>query len=320
MTDTNTDVLNARGDPRAGNGQMYVFQFPVDYFVNPDATVLEVIPIGNTRGYQAKTAPVLASDGQVVYWNMVRGEVRAWFGQRFSRGHSGMINLERGDPQYIAGRASPTLSHDPVEYFVCGPGASNEIWKADPGLENVFIVATDAVVSGRLSVTLDDAYIVYGTQSGTLHLAMATDLSTQWAVDEMNPIKGDLAVDETHIFVGDDQGNGVGQVVAWEMAYVVQDPTPSPTSVPTLTPSLIPTTPQTQVPTRPPTTLAPTRVDSLGGGTTATPTGASVADSTASPTRTSNLVETSGTEARVGYSVVRKLLACWGILAMHIIW
>ena len=67
MTDTNTEVLNPRGDPRAGTGQIYVFQFPVSYFENPNPNVLQVIPIGTERGYQAKTAPVLASNGQAMY-------------------------------------------------------------------------------------------------------------------------------------------------------------------------------------------------------------------------------------------------------------
>ena len=218
---------------------------------------------------------------------MVRGEVRAWYNQRFSRGHSGMINLDRGDPQYTAGRASPTLSHDPVNYAVYGPGASNEVWKTDAALENVTIVATDAIVSSRLAVTLDDEYVAFGTQSGALHLAWAKDLTLHWTTLEMNPIKGDLAVDDTHIFVGDDQGNGVGQIVAWEMAYVVQPPSPLPTAVPTQAPSPSPAigSALTSVPT-----AAPTRVNNLATTEAPTPpTTTAPAKTTQAPSRSSNV-------------------------------
>ena len=289
MSDTNTDVVNPRGDPRAGNGQMYVFQFPVDYFVTQDISSLAVIPIGTLRGYQAPTAPVLTDGGRAMYWNMVRGEVRGWVDQRFSRGHSGIINLGRGDPAYMGGRASPTLSHDPTDYSVFGPGASELVWKSDSDFLNVTTVATDAVVSSRLAVTLDDEYVVYGTQSGALVLASSQDLSTKWVVSTLNPIKGDLAVDERRIFVGDDQGNGVGQVVAFEMASM---PTESPSSLPTSAPSPAPnagTSTPTLVPTRAPTTATPTRV-----GLVASPVPTKVQGKTKAPVQTGNTVGSSG--------------------------
>lgn len=278
MTDSNTDVLNARGVPQAGDGQMYVFQFPADYFITQDTASLAVIPIGSLRGYQAKTAPVLADGGRTLYWIMVRGEFRGWVDQRFSRGHSSLQNLGRGDPPYIAGRASPTLGHNPANYAVYGPGASNVVFKADREMLNLISVEVDAVVSSRLAVTLDDAFVSYGTQSGTLVLASALDLTPKWNVSGLNPIKGDLAMDETHIFVADDQGNGVGHVVAFEMASRAMPPTEQPTLVPTDTPA------QSGGGT---TTLVPTRAEQIS---TSAPT---ISVATASPSRSPNATDTS---------------------------
>lgn len=298
MTDTNTQVLNVRGDPRAGNGQMYVFQFPVNYFASQDTSTLEVIPIGNVRGYQAKTAPVMASGGRALYWNMVRGEVRAWVDQRFSRGHSGTLNLERGDPPYIAGRASPTLSHDPVmDYSVYGPGADAVVWKADRLFVNVSIVETDAVVSSRLAVTPDDAFVVFGTHSGGLFWAPTDDISAPLEIARLNPIRGDLAVDSTRLFVGDDQGNGVGQIVAFEMASNPVTPTVTPTAAPVTTaPSVLTTRAPTTAPTVSPVTslptVTPTRIDMITDPTVA-PTLDIADDETAAPSRVANVVETS---------------------------
>ena len=199
MTDTNLNVVNARGDTRAGSGQMYIFQFPVDYFVSGNSSSLSVLPIGSIRGYQAYSSPGVAYGGQKLYWNMVRGEVRGWINQRYSRGHSGSLNLGRGDPAYIAGRASPTVSNGGSSVF--GPAASNAVWKSDQNLVNLTLVEIDAVVSSRLAVTEDDAYVVYGTQAGTLVSAESSALGIHWSVSTFNPIRGDLALDDTHIYV-----------------------------------------------------------------------------------------------------------------------
>eukprot|EP00977_Amphora_coffeiformis_P002529 scaffold473_cov156-Amphora_coffeaeformis.AAC.11 len=302
MTHTNTDVLNARGDPRAGDGQMYVFQFPVSYFATQDTSTLRVIPIGTLRGYQAKTAPVLANDGLALYWNMVRGEARAWVDQRFSRGHSVTINLGRGEPAYIGGRASPTLSHDPVNYSVYGPGADAVVWKTDRFFENVTVVQTDAVVSSPLAVTLDDAFVVFGTHSGGMFWAPTSDIGNFKEFARLNPIRGDLAVDEKRIFVGDDRGNGVGQIVAFEMAYSPTPPSVAPTLAPTTvapshaivteTPTMLPT----PSPSITPSTWAPTRVGMIATPTLP-PTMDISDDETSAPSRAANVVETSGITA-----------------------
>lgn len=285
MTDTNTDVQNPRGDPRAGTGQMYVFQFPVDYFETEDVTALAVIPIGSTRNYQAKSAPVLADGGLSLYWSMVRGEFRGWIDQRFSRGHSSIISLGRGDPAYIAGRASPTIGADDSVY---GPGAGLVVFKADSLLENVTTAETDGIVSGRLALTLDDEYIAYGTQSGSLAMLSTSDMTPKWTLSStLKSIKGDLAVDEYRIFVGDDGGNSVGSVVAFEIAYREVPPTSPPTSAPTDIPTRAPTT---MAPTTTPTaspTLEPTRLGLLESTFKPSAIGAD-GDTTLAPTRLAN--------------------------------
>lgn len=292
MTDTNQDVVNVRGDPQAGIGQMYAFQFPTDYFVTEDSTSLAVIFLGGVRRYQAHTAPVLADEGQSLYWPMVRGEVRGWVEQRFSRGNTATLNLGRGEPAYIAPRSSPTLSHDPVDFFVCGPGSSSVVWRADRTMTNLTMVPTDAVVSSRLAVTFDEQFILYGTQGGLLSCANSQDLSTVWTVGDgalsLDPIKGDIAVDATRVYVGDDQGNGVGQVVGLEIAYVVESPSSAPSSVPSTVPTLdsATTAAPTLATTELPTTHAPTRLVDLA---TASPTTRPSLSITPLPTRASSV-------------------------------
>ena len=323
MTDTNTDVLNIRGDPRAGDGQMYVFQFPVSYFTTQDTSTLRVIPIGPTRGYQAKTAPVLADAGRSLYWNMVRGEARAWANQRFSRGHSGAINLGRGEPAYIAGRASPTLSHDTVNYSVYGPGADAVVWEADRFSENVTIVPTDGIVSSPLAVTLDDAFVVFGTQSGGMFWAPTGNLGSFQEFARLNPVRGNLAVDNTRIFVGDDRGNGVGQIVAFEMAYSLVPPSVAPTLTPTTVTTPRPaigTESPTEVPTLSPSataslTLSPTRVDMIADSTVS-PTLDIVDDETVAPSQATNIIaETSGVTASFASAHTVLLLIFLGAVA-----
>ena len=322
MTDTNTDVLNVRGDPRAGDGQMYVFQFPVSYFTTHDTSTLRVIPIGPLRGYQAKTAPVLADAGRSLYWNMVRGEARAWANQRFSRGHSGAINLGRGEPAYIAGRASPTLSHDTVNYSVYGPGADAVVWEADRFFKNVTVVPTDGIVSSPLAVTLDDAFVVFGTQSGGMFWAPTGNLESLQEFARLNPVRGNLAVDNTRIFVGDDQGNGVGQIVAFEMAYSLIPPSVAPTLTPTtvttprpVTVTESPTKARTLSPSVASLTLSPTRVDMIVDPT-ASPTLDVVDDETVAPSQATDIIaETSSATARFG-SVRNALLVFLGAVVI----
>jgi hypothetical protein len=278
MTDTNTDVLNAVGDPQAGSGQIYVFQFPVDFFVNQDESSLAVIPVGTIRNFQGKTAPVLADGGRTMYWNMVRGEFRGWVEQRFSRGQSGTLNLGRGSPAYIAGRASPTLSgsgtsSDTLDYSIFGPGAGNLVFKTDRQLLNTTTVTTDGIVSSRVAVSYDDMYVAYGTHSGTLVLATSSDLAPKWTVSSLNPIKGDIAMDDTRIYVGGDQGTGVGQLTAFEMAYLDAVPSSQPTMAPIISSG----------------SPAPTQNELIGTPAPSVPS----AVETMAPTRSSNSTDTS---------------------------
>lgn len=336
MTDTNTDVLNPVGEPRAGNGQMYVFQFPVDYFTTQDTSSLAVLPIGNVRNYQARTAPVLANAGQSLYWSMVRGEFRGWVDQRFSRGHTETINFGRGDPAYIAARASPTMSAN--EEFVYGPGSSNLVFKADRNLVNFTTVATDGIVSSRVAVTLDDQFVVYGTQSGSLAVLVAETMTTKWSTSALNPVKGDLAVDEYRIFVGDDGGNSVGQIVAYEMAYLDQEvstttspsaadrttgaPSPGPlmdgTAAPTTlvaTTTTAPVATTTHAPSLEPTRLSLLESTFKPSAIEATPT------TTLAPSRTANVI--GGTSGGVAFSFdmnMATMTAVTWVTALVLLW
>jgi hypothetical protein len=203
MTDTNKKILGTTGDPVAGEAVLYFFQFPIDYQPgsNASSTIDVAISGGNTsRPYQSNTRPILTNFGRSMFWAMTRGEVRSWVDREFTRGHSNMTSLGRGDPAYISPRAPPTLSSNPVQPMVFGVGSANLVWKTDFSLGSLITVATDTTVSSRIAITPDDSFVFYGTDSGELYMASTTNLSARWGVGGLGSnitftsIKGDIAV------------------------------------------------------------------------------------------------------------------------------
>lgn len=204
MTDTNKKVLGSNGDPIAGEAVLYFFQFPQGYQPGSNASTIGVTTAGDNvqRPYQSNTRPILTNAGESMYWAMSRGEVRTWLNREFSRGHSNMTSLGRGDPAYIGPRAPPTLSSDPVQPMVFGVGSTNLVWKSNFDLGNLITVATDNTVSSRIAITPDDMYVFYGTHSGELFQASTTNLSVRWGVGgrdssgniTLTSIKGDIAI------------------------------------------------------------------------------------------------------------------------------
>ena len=244
ISDTNTNVLNVNGVPMAGEGQMYVFQLPKDY--DHSGNGLEVIPIGPVRGYQAATRPILTNGGKSMYWSMVRGETRSWDGRLFSRSHNGRNNTQRGDPPYIGARAAPSLNSDSSRVF--GPGPSNDVWSAGRNMEDFDSVSTDGIVSAQLLVTLDDQFVLWGTEKGQLTMASVFDLSQQaWQIGDFSDIpfdsiQGEMARDSsgTMIFVTTTFDNIAGTIIALRIANEAEPPSSSPSSYPSSTPSLRP--------------------------------------------------------------------------------
>jgi len=121
----------AGGATSAGTGGVFGFQLPID------GTPMQYNLLGEQpRNFQSTTRPEITNDGRSMYWALTRAEQRCWVGSafppkpnRFHLGRTTTASFERGKPVYIAARASPTLSKDPAQPTVWGPGAREEIWR-----------------------------------------------------------------------------------------------------------------------------------------------------------------------------------------------
>jgi hypothetical protein len=251
-----TNIATQTGsNVKVGVGQMFGFQFPVNY--NPDAdgsAGLSVLILGQTRSWQSSTRPILANSGRSMYWALTRAEQRCWIGQfkvnanKFSRADTATVSLSRrgAATSWMAAQAPPTLSSDPVTPVVYGPGVSNEFFRFNYNYSDTLIVSTDSFISSRAVLTPDDRFVFYGTQNGILYQASGKNLTTVWKSSSsvsLSSIYGDLAMHPSgsHVYVGDNSRLGKGNIVAIQIAQSTLANTSSPTTVATAVPAPSPT-------------------------------------------------------------------------------
>jgi hypothetical protein len=238
---TNFDVNNTR--PPVGEAGVFGFQFPVDF--NNTGDDLDILYFGSFS-FQATTRPVLASNGTSMYWGVTRGEYRAWFQRAFDRPITELVTLSRDNVvPSLGARAAVTLSSDPINPIVFGPGPNEEFFRGNSDFSETTIISTspsdaspygEGIVSGRAAVSPDDQFVYYATQGGLLTQAETDALASVWTTGgagniTIESVRGDLAIsrDGSRVFVPDTV-SASGFVIAVQVAEVGE--TPPPTGAP----------------------------------------------------------------------------------------
>jgi hypothetical protein len=250
-----------------GDGQMFAYQKPLS---SGNAT-LEVNLVGGTRDYQSPNPPIFTNQGLSMYWAVTAASQRCWIGDGLARNnfdgnHAESQGFDRGDPRYIASRAPPTLSSDPAQPVVYGPGAAAQVWRMNFDFSERTEIATTAVVSAKVVISPDEQYVYYATQDGNLYQLDADDLTESWTQivgDGVTPtsIAGEMAQHPTGgwIYLADT----VGEIRAYQVANAAPTapvtPTFPPLPVNDTAPPVVPTTsPPSTVPVEMNATVPPT--------------------------------------------------------------
>jgi hypothetical protein len=237
--DTATDATTA------GAGQMFGFQMPVS-----GGMAAQEFELGGARAFQSGTAPILANSGRSMYWSVTRSQQICWDGSatlvqnRFSRGTTASIGFARGSPVYIGARASPTINSKNWNPTIYGPGAANEVWAMNRDYSVSTSITTSSIVSSRVVVSPDDAFVYYATQDGTIARLDGTTLEALWEVGLEGSVEGDIALNKmgTMLYVG----GSSGVIRAYQVAIntsptITPTKDPDSTGAPTVSPSGTPT-------------------------------------------------------------------------------
>jgi hypothetical protein len=232
----------AAGSSVVGTGAIFGFQLPMDASGN-----YTVAPLGD-RDFQASTAPVLTNRGVSMYWAVTRAEQYCWVGnpatkrEFFNRGRTNKVSLDRGDPAWVSGRATPSLSfavNSTDDQVVFGPGASNEIFRLNSNYTEVLTANTSYVVSSRVAVSPDNQVVYYASQDGIVAQLKADTLEQNWQFSTLAGVYADITLNSagTVLYVVDNSGVIMAMQVASSSA-----PTASPTMPGTSDfPSAVPT-------------------------------------------------------------------------------
>jgi hypothetical protein len=256
-------------------GSVFVFQMPA-------ATAIGGPNVTNTiaaTSWRYTAPPLLASQGQYLYWLVSRSSVRAWYTSAFSLTADGEYAFDRGSPSFKSAPYTPVVDNIETPTIMCGGPANPEfacfsatnINVADGGPLWSVPTSGSGVYGDPLMSTGGDR--VYWTDdAGLVSSAEAQTGAGGWNASTgvtltANP---ELSSDGARFFFADTTGN----VVAWEVA----EGTLPPVDLPALGPPTAPVpTAEGAVPPSPAPSLAPsnpgdTRAPSMSPAPTDEPT------------------------------------------------
>jgi hypothetical protein len=194
----------------------------------------------NETSWRHTAPPLLAAQGQELYWLVSRSSVRAWIQSRFSSSSDGEADFGRGSPAFKAAPYTPAVNDIDNPTVMCGGPADAEfaclsILNTTNKTMATLWTASGGLVYGDPLMSTGGDRVYWADNAGTVSAydpftGIPAWTSPTGVVIEANP---ELSSDGARLFFADTGGN----IVAWEIAEgtlpIATLPPRGPTSAPT---------------------------------------------------------------------------------------
>jgi len=272
-------VWGLKPSPGATSGEMgavWVFQMPPATAIGGPA-VVQTIP---STGWRYTAAPLLASQGQFLYWFISRSSIRAWYGSAFSVGSDGEYSFDRGTPAFKAAPYSPVVDNLDAPTIMCGGAANPEFGcfsatniNGVTGGTPLWTVPTEGNgVYGNPLMSTGGDRVYWSDNAGFISTADTDTGANGWNATtgvslEANPT---LSSDGARLYFADISGN----IACWEVADGTLGPAPLEPLAPTVPTVPAPTPAEAAAPPSPAPSQAPSaQGDTFAPSASPAPTG-----------------------------------------------